>query len=91
MAVTTNDLTAREGKVLRYVVSHDYEPVVQSMCLCQIEWSDLPKTLLQAKRTLENLRRHGLVKRVGAGYAATKQGISLIRYANKNGIWRTTD
>ncbi len=82
------DLTAREGKVLRYVVSHN-APVAIAKCIVKIEWSDLPHTWLQSKHTLEKLRAYGLVKQQKGSYLSTPSGEKLISRANKQGSWRT--
>ena len=49
------ELSAREGKTLRFVVSNNTPPTTPERCIVSIEWSDLPKTLLQARATLEKL------------------------------------
>jgi len=85
---TTDDLTPREGKVLRYVISTYTLPVVPARLVNSIEWSDLPHDQLQARAALEKLRKLGLVKRQGSGYVATGDGATLIRGANKEGIWQ---
>jgi hypothetical protein len=84
-----SELSARCGKVLRYVVTNRTPPTVPEKCIILIEWSDLPKTLLQARATLEKLRDYGLVERDDQrGYTATAEGRQLIAEANQQGIWQ---
>jgi hypothetical protein len=89
MTVKTDDLTPRQGKVLRYVVSCKTPPVKPAMCVNQIEWSDLPHDNLQAKASLEKLRKLGLAEKQDGGYVPTAEGTSLIREATENGIWQS--
>lgn len=46
---------------------------------CKIEWSDLPHTIHEAKATLDQLRKSGLVEREGAGYVPTTAGEDYIK------------
>jgi hypothetical protein len=88
----TPELTARQGKTLRFVVSRSrgaYEkPVAASDAVIKADWSDLPQTALQAKATLEQLERHKLIRREGKGFLATEDGEALIRQADAAGKWR---
>lgn len=93
-------LTDRQGKVLRFVVSRTVEsfykaPVEPIDITTKIEWSDLPKTILQAKKTLEDLQALKLIeradkknKRKAKGFLATATGIALMKQANIDGWWR---
>ena len=84
-----SDLTPRQGKVLRYVVSTRTQPVAPSSCIAEIEWSDLPKTDMQARKALDVLRKHGLIERVGKNaYVPTDAGREALALANKEGLWR---
>lgn len=94
MKTTTSkpsDLTARQGKVLRFVYSRrDVGEVMPAECVVKIAWSDLPHTELQAKTTLSALMRRSLVKKIGRGYEVTVAGRNLIISANMKGMWRAT-
>ena len=82
-------LTPRQGKVLRYVVSTHDQPVSPSRCVITTKWSDLPHSDMQARKTLSELRRHGLVKRLDKdAYEPTDQGREVIAYANKEKLWQ---
>ena len=82
-------LSPRQGKVLRYVVSTRDQPVSPIKCVNTMEWSDLPKTDMQARKALDVLRRFGLVKRVGnSEYEPTEAGREVVAYANKEKLWR---
>ena len=83
------ELHAREGKVLRYVVTNRTPPTKPEKCINEIEWSDLPKTLLQARAALEKLRANGLVERDDQrGYTATAEGRQLNADATAQGMWQ---
>lgn len=83
------ELSPREGKVLRFVVSNHTPPTTPERCIVSIEWSDLPKTLLQARATLEKLRANGLAERNDKrGYTATAEGRRLIAEASKQKLWQ---
>jgi Fe2+ or Zn2+ uptake regulation protein len=82
-------LTPRQAKVLRYIVSSSNQPVTPDRVVIQIQWSDLPHTDLQARKALDVLRRLKLVERVDKStYTATRAGQEVIKYANKEGLWR---
>src|SRR4051794_28284938 len=84
-----SELSARDGKVLRYVVSNHTPPTLPERCVVSIAWSDLPKTLLQARATLEKLRANGLVERdQQRGYTATAEGRKVIAEATSKGMWQ---
>lgn len=87
--MSPEDLTPREGKVLRHVVQTSSKPVLPPRMVVKHAWSDLPHTLLQSRHTLETLRRHELVERRSDGYWPTPAGEQLIQRANKNGIWNS--
>jgi hypothetical protein len=97
MTVSTDDLTPREGKVLRYVCTYTpgsyvegrQERVEPSMCVVATPWSNLPRTLLQARSTLEKLRKLKLVKKEAGGYAPTAAGQAVVKSANDQGIWQS--
>lgn len=82
-------LKPREGKVLRYLVAKTKqgESVLPAKTINQIEWSDLPHTILQAKAVFMKLARLGLAERQGDGYIATVAGIDLIRVADAEKLW----
>lgn len=52
--------------------------------------TDLPGNLLQARGTLENLRKKGLAEQPkgSKGFRATKEGVYLIAQARN--LWNTT-
>ena len=82
-------LTARQGKMLRYIVSTRDQPVSPSRCVVQIKWSDLPHSDMQARKELSVLRRLGLVERIDKdAFVPTDQGRVVIAYADKEGLWR---
>jgi hypothetical protein len=82
-------LSARQAKVLRYVVSTRDQPVTPERCVVMIEWSDLPKTVVQARKTLFMLRKYRLVDQVGKHeYTATPAGKEVVAYADKEKLWR---
>ena len=58
------------------------------MCIVKIKWSDLPQSLMQAQSTLRKLKSFGLVAPVENGYRATKDGLTLMKRADKEGLWR---
>jgi hypothetical protein len=83
------EMTPRQGKVLRYVVSTKDQPVAPSRCVVKTKWSDLPHSDMQARKTLSELRRLGLVKRIDKdAFEPTGAGRDLIAYANKKGLWQ---
>ena len=89
VAAVEGQLTARQGKVLRYLVSTRTQPVTPLMCVVEISWSDLPKTFMQARKTLEELRKLKLVERVGKQqYSATQAGKDALAQADKERQWR---
>jgi hypothetical protein len=75
LMTTTEQLTPRQGKVLRYVTSTATLPVLAARLVNSIEWSDLPHDLLQARAALEKLRRLGLVQRDGNGLRAHRERV----------------
>jgi hypothetical protein len=82
-------LSARQAKVLRYVVSTRDQPVTPERCVVQIEWSDLPQTVVQARKTLFILKKYRLVEQVDKHqYTATPAGKEAIAYADKQNLWR---
>ena len=88
MTVVEN-LSARQGKVLRYVASTRTQPVTPEMCIVQIEWSDLPHTVVEARKALFMLKKHKLVEQVGKHqYTATDAGKEAVAHADKEKLWR---
>jgi DNA-binding MarR family transcriptional regulator len=88
--VKPSDLTPRQGKTLRYIVSHNKlikQEVTPEMCIVTIEWSDLSHTKTQAAATISALRKKGLVERGKEGYKPTEAGIALMAAADKKGRW----
>lgn len=99
MTVSPDDLTPREGKVLRYVCSYTpkshhrthAQNVEPDMCVIKDNptWSsNLPNNTWEAKQTLERLRSLKLVKRAGEGYEPTKAGRAVVLSANGKGLWQ---
>jgi hypothetical protein len=82
-----SDLTPRQGKVLRYIVSAD-RPIGPEECVVTIEWSDLPHTIMQAIGVISKLSRLGLVESSGDGHVATEAGKKLILRANYKKRWQ---
>lgn len=88
--VRPSELTPRQGKVLRYVVSHNklfQQRVTADMCIVTIPWTDLPRTKTQAAATISALRKRGLVEQDSDGYKPTEAGVKLIAAADKKGLW----
>ena len=84
-----DELTPRQGKVLRQVVTTSVQPVPVSRCIHTMPWSDLPKNDMQARKVFSVLSKFGLVERVDKGfYAATLVGKEVIKHADKEGLWR---
>jgi DNA-binding winged helix-turn-helix (wHTH) protein len=89
MSAVIDRLSPRQGKVLRYLCSTRQQPVTPDRTIRTIEWSDLPKTVLQARKALEVLRRFGLVEKVGKnGYSPTDAGREMIVVADKEKRWQ---
>lgn len=89
-ALTVPKLSLREQKILNYHVSkyeHGTLPVLIQFCVNAIEWSDLPHTLLQAKKTLETLESHGLIERNGEESRPTQAGREVMSYYKAQPHW----
>lgn len=89
--MTTDELTPRQGKVLRFIVGRTnigQAPVPSADAVVLTPWSDLPKTEAQAQATLMQLVVYKLVKRGKHGYSATAKGVKLIAVANKKNVWQ---
>jgi len=86
-----DQLSAREVKVLRFVVSRSKtEPVAPGMCVVQIAWSDLPHSDMQARKALGRLVKLGLTERRDKNaYVSTEAGRVVVQYADAEGLWRT--
>ena len=86
------DLTPREGKVLRFFVGRKNAGDNQTAtddCIVETPWSDLPHSHNQAVLTISKLISKGLMKRVGDGwYTPTTGGIALIVIANEAKMWQ---
>jgi len=88
--VKPGDLTPRQGKVLRYIVSHNKlfkQEVTPEMCIVLTKWSDLPHSKTMAASTISALRKLGLVERGKQGYKPTEAGAKLMAAADKKGMW----
>lgn len=90
---TTNpeDLTPREGKVLRYFVGRkkfgDNQTTTDD-CIVETPWSDLPHSHNQAVMTISSLQAKGLLIRVhDHQHTPTEAGIKLMELAEKMGLW----
>lgn len=80
----------REQKILNYHVSkheNDSLPVEADKCMNTIDWSDLPHTVLQAKKTLNTLEAHGLIVRDGEQSKPTKAGIAVMAHYKAQPDW----
>ena len=91
---TTNpeDLTPREGKVLRYFVgrksSGDNQTATDD-CIVEIPWSDLPHSHSQALLTVSSLVSKGLLVRVQEGWYTPAIGAAaVVAAANKAKMWQ---
>lgn len=91
-AVKITDLSAREGKVLRYFVSKHVEGEAETPtdnCIVLIQWSDLPHNHYQAVQATAKLKAKGLLEAGTKGHVkATKAGIKLMARADAAGKWR---
>lgn len=89
--VKPQDLTPREGKVLRFLVGRKHNGDSQTYtddCIVEATWSDLPHSHNQAVQTVSSLKVKGLLTNVAKGqYTPTEAGIKLIVAANKAGMW----
>jgi len=82
-------LSNTQGVVLRYVVTTYSQPVEPTRVINHIDWSPLPHSFMEAKRTLETLLKYKLVQRVGkAAFTHTPLGRAVIIYANNAGLWQ---
>jgi hypothetical protein len=81
-------LTLQQGKVLRYITSRGIDPTAPKQLINKISWSDLPHTLLEAKKCFNDLVELKLIKQSGKKYIATTSGNNVIAYANKVGLWQ---
>jgi hypothetical protein len=91
--VRPSDLTPRQGKVLRFIVSHTKlykgSAITPEMCIVLTTWSDLPHNKTQAVSTISALAKRGLIVRstTQQGYVPTDAGIKLMAAADKKGMW----
>ena len=84
-------LDLREGKVLRYIVSTEDQPVGFSRVVNHIEWSDLPHSALEAKASFDTLLKMGLIKRsyrTQGAYTFTDLGQKVIARATEKKLWQ---
>ena len=82
-------LSPRQGKVLRYITGTRDQPVTPERCVVTIEWTDLPQTVVQARKTLFMLKKYKLVEQVNKHeYTATPAGREVIAHADKEKLWR---
>lgn len=90
--VKPEDLTPRQGKVLRYFVGRKNAGDNQTAtddCIVETPWSDLPHSHSQALMTISKLASNGLLVWVGGDrYTPTPDGIALIAIANKENMWQ---
>jgi len=89
-AQTVPKLSLREQKILHYHVSkheNDTLPVLADKCMNTIDWSDLPHTFLQAKKTLDVLEDLGLITRNGEESVPTKDGIRVMAHYKSQPKW----
>ena len=89
-APTVPKLSIREQKILNYHVSkheNDTLPVRIESCMNTIEWSDLPHSILQAKKTLQTLEELGLITRDGEESTPTQAGIKVMQHYRAQPHW----
>ena len=93
VTVNPDDLTPREGKVLRYFVGRwkagDNQTATDD-CIVETAWSDLPHDHAQAARTVRSLVDRWLLLKVHEGrYTPTQAGVDLMEIADKERKWMT--
>lgn len=82
------ELSDRQGKVLRYVVTTTDQPVHPDRTINHIKWSDLPHSHLEALMTFESLLTKGLVRKQDKSrYTFTEIGVKVVQHANDEGMW----
>jgi outer membrane biosynthesis protein TonB len=90
--IKPDDLTPREGKVLRFFVGRKASGDKQTATddsIVEIPWSDLPHSHNQAMMAVRSLATKGLLTRVHEGqYTPTQAGITLVHAANKAKMWQ---
>jgi hypothetical protein len=88
------DLTPREGKVLRFLVGRKRKGDTQTAtdeCIVERAWSDLPHNHAQAVQTVSSLKAKGLLVNVSKGhYTPTEAGVRLMEKAEKANLWLTS-
>jgi hypothetical protein len=52
-----------------------------------ISWSDLPHTILQAKKTLNTLVEHGLAEQREQQFYVTQMGLDVLAQIKRNPPW----
>lgn len=92
-AVKPDDLTPREGKVLRYYASKlkgGEKQTATDSCIVKTPWSDLPHNHMQAVQTCAKLKAKGLLVagQTKGWVTATAAGVRLIAKANELGMWQ---
>lgn len=83
-------LTITEGVVLRYLHTTTDLPLNPERVINKIEWSPIPKTYMEAKKTLERLTELYLARypEDDNGYMPTDRGNAVMLYADQQGMWR---
>lgn len=82
------NLTPQQGKVLRYICSRSIDPTAPGQAVNKISWSDLPHSLLEAKKCFDDLVELDLIEKSGKKYIATQLGNKIVAYADKTRLWR---
>lgn len=83
-------LSKTEGVVLRYVVMTIALPIEPEGVINHIDWSPLPHSYLESKKTFDSLTEKGLIKRrqSAPGFMPTKLGKQVLNYGNAHNMWQ---
>lgn len=84
------EMSPREGKILRYLLSTSQSPVApERVVVTGPPWTDLPFTMMEANISFGKLVKLKLANRTDGEYEATKLAEEVMSYANKLGMWKT--
>jgi hypothetical protein len=69
------------------LVDRGSDPTSPRIVVTKISWSDLPHSLLEAKKCFNDLVNLSLVEKRGSKFIATESGQAVMSYANLNRLW----